>query len=59
MLRLVLKIDNGGVKAIGSFFFGSNKFQSEDTGAESTIYSLFFKAICTCSAFKTEYKFLV
>lgn len=42
MLRLVLKIDNGNVKAIGGFFFRSNKFQPGDTVSESTIYSLFF-----------------
>lgn len=41
MLRLVLKIDNGNVKAIGGFFFSSNKFQPGDTVAESTIYSAF------------------
>lgn len=59
MLKLVLKIDNGGVKAIGSFSFGSNKFQPGDTVAEITIYLLFFSVICSCNAVKIEYEGVV
>lgn len=56
MLRLVLKIDNGGVKGVGSFFFGFNKFQPGDTVAEITIYSLFFSVICSCNTVEMNMK---
>lgn len=40
MLRFILKTDDDGANAIGSFFFGSNKFQPGNTVPETSIFSV-------------------
>lgn len=38
MLRFILKTNNEGTEAIGSFFFSYNKFQPGGTLRETTVY---------------------